>query len=436
MAGRKVLIDVVEQKVPEPTSTFLTKERRDERRANIQPPISFDPGLAGDESRKRLTWIIAISVGGLLVGGFILATILGRAVVTITPRTEAALVDSTFRVYPARETEGPHYDVVKVSDTESTNAPASGTKTIEKKATGTIILYNASSRQAVRIISNTRFQSPDGKIYRSHSVSNVPGYKVIDGKTVPGSVEVSVTADTAGSQYNIGPSDFKLPGLAGSPMADSVYGKSVTSMSGGFLGDVNIVSDADLAKARATLEGTMTEKLLAKIKAEVKDDKMFFNNYSTDLVFNEYGDTASSTGQKANVDDSKTQAVSLTGTAYAIVFDKRELSTYISRRVLSGAGDADLLIGNWDVLTAELNKSTDLGNAEDLSLHLAGNAEFIWQVNEEALKKDLVGIKKSDYTKVFLNYPSVNKAEVSISPFWSSSFPKNVARIIIKQVLP
>ena len=449
MRAKKVLMDVVEQKpmevkipepqvppqvqMPEPASTFLTRERREERRINMQPIASFNPAVV-DESRRRLTWIGAVSAGVLIVGGFGLATALAKAVVTVTPRAERAPIEATLRVYPSSSTNQPHYEIVQVSQTESTKVPASGTKTVERKAIGTVTLYNEFSKQAVRIIPNTRFQTQEGKVYRSRSAVSVPGYKTVAGKTVAASVQVSVTADVAGAQYNIGPSSFTLPGLAGSLMAESVYAKSDGAMSGGFLGKVNIVSDTDLAKAKAQLEGTVAKKLLANIKSQVKENKIFFNSYSTDLIFNEYGEAASTTGKSG--DDTKQQSVSMTGTATAIVFDKRELSTYMARRVLSGAGDADLLVGNWEELTAAIDQTTDLGTREDLSLDISGNALFVWQVNEEALKKDLAGIKKTEYTKVFLNYPAVNTAEVSISPFWSRSFPSNVSRIKITQNLP
>jgi len=431
MPVKKIFLDVVEQKAPESSSAFLTKERRDERRGTPQPLASLDPQM-NDESHRRLMWIIIVSAGVLLVGAFGLASILAKAVVDITPRSEVALVDATFKVYPTQSVEAPHYEVIKASASESVSVRSSGTKMVEKKTTGTLTIYNTFSKQPVRRIPNTRFETPDGKIFRSHTVANIPGYKVASGKTVPGSVEVGVTAENAGALYNIGPSAFTLPGLAGSPMFESVYAKSNAPMSGGFSGTVKVVSDADLGKARSTLEGAVTEKILAKIKSQIPEDKVFFNDYSIDSTFNEYGGSASSTIKT----DDNSQVVSMDGTATAVVFDKQELSTYLARRVLSGAGEVNLRIDNWTDLTASLDQATELGDGGDFSLRVKGNARFVWQVDEAALKKDLAGIKKTEYTKVFLNYPSINTAEVSISPFWSGSFPSNAKRIIIRQVAP
>jgi hypothetical protein len=49
----------------------------------------------------------------------------------------------------------------------------------------------------------------------------------------PGAIEAEVIADQAGSDFNIDPTDFKIPGFSGGPKFDKFYAKSSKSFSGG-----------------------------------------------------------------------------------------------------------------------------------------------------------------------------------------------------------
>ena len=78
------------------------------------------------------------------------------------------------------------------------------------KASGSITVYNNYSTASVKLIKNTRFQTPAGLIFR------VPADVVIPGKqgSTPGQVTVTVFADQVGQQYNIGPTPrLTVPGL-------------------------------------------------------------------------------------------------------------------------------------------------------------------------------------------------------------------------------
>ena len=53
---------------------------------------------------------------------------------------------------------------------------------MERKASGQIIVYNAYNDNNQKLIKNTRFETPDGKIYRIQASIIVPGTKVEEGK--------------------------------------------------------------------------------------------------------------------------------------------------------------------------------------------------------------------------------------------------------------
>lgn len=434
MPQRKAMREVLTEKdvnppnlnVPEESirpSPFLSRERREERRGKIDSPETWNK-MADYKPSRRWVWLTLSALAVLVVLGIVFATVFASAKVTVTPLEQRAILDEIIRVYKTNENSAvPHFEIITATLSENTFVPAGSKKYIERKASGRLTLYNEYSKQSVRIIKNTRFQTSDGKIYRSYAAVAVPGYKETGNTIIPGSVEVSVSAEKVGEQYNIGPSRFTLPGLAGGPMFDKMYAKSDESITGGFVGEVGIVSDSDLIAGRNTLEGLLASKLIDEVKSKVPDDKIFFPEvYRTVYEFDEYVGSATST-------DNNTQEVRLTGVISAAVFDKSEFANYLARRELSNIGEAMVAVDNWQELTVNSTMPDEIGVADDINLRVSGNANFVWQFDADAVAKDLVGLPKTDYEKVFLNYPAIYKAEVRISPFWVSHFPSNPSRI-------
>ena len=77
----------------------------------------------------------------------------------------------------------------------------------------------------------------------------MPGESLVSGKTVPGSTETAVSADEAGKEYNIGKTDFTIPGFKGDARYSKFYARSKTDMEGGFIGTIYSLSDEDEASA-------------------------------------------------------------------------------------------------------------------------------------------------------------------------------------------
>ena len=105
------------------------------------------------------------------------------------------------------------------------------------------MIYNKYSAEAQIFVKDTRFETPEGKIYRIDRAVTVPGMKNSGGQTVAGSVEATVYADKSGSEYNIGFSDFTIPGLKGGLKYEKFYARSKTPMTGGMKGTVPDISE-------------------------------------------------------------------------------------------------------------------------------------------------------------------------------------------------
>ena len=108
-------------------------------------------------------------------------------------------------------------------------------------------------------------------IYRIPESINVPGKTVKDGVETPGTIEVEVFADEAGEKYNIGKVDFTVPGFKNDPARyKGFYARSVTAMTGGFVGKMKTVLPEE---KRSTL---------AQLDADIKTELQKEGYYSTD----------------------------------------------------------------------------------------------------------------------------------------------------------
>jgi hypothetical protein len=171
-------------------------------RARIPMPTPMPrPRKSGS---KWILWAIA-GVFVVVLGGLALF-VLRPTTVTVTPKSHPVVFGETSQLvaYPQGTvaTGTLTYTVQTLDINDSAVVQAQGTTTVAPaKATGTVTVYNSYSASPVNLVKNTRFQTPDGLIFRSPSAISIPGKK----SGGPGQVDVTVVADQEGSQYNVGP---------------------------------------------------------------------------------------------------------------------------------------------------------------------------------------------------------------------------------------
>src|SRR3989344_6461800 len=163
-------------------------------------------------SRRTFWWTLAIlGFGGLFI---LFTTVFAGATVTVYPRT--AKVDAPEKL-EARLNAPPSalaYETFTVTRFATTSAPATGTRTVSRQASGLITISNSYSPASQRLIANTRCEAADGKIYRIRDSVTVPGMS--GGKT--GVTRASVYADSPGPEYNRSSATaFTIPGFKGDP---------------------------------------------------------------------------------------------------------------------------------------------------------------------------------------------------------------------------
>ena len=66
---------------------------------------------------------------------------------------------------------------------------------------------------------------------------------------------------------------------------------------------------------------------------------------------------------------------------------------------------------------------------------VTGEADFKWIFDEDQLKVDLSGREDEALPTILSGYPSIDRAEVVLRPFWRNAFPENIEDISVIQVL-
>ena len=295
-----------------------------------------------------------------------------------------------------------------------------------------LIVYNNASDEPQKLIANTRFETADGKVFRIANPISIPGRKTENGKKVPGSVEVLVTADQAGESYNMDVVEFTVPGLKGDPRFTTIYARSKTPMTGGFSGEMKVVDPALEKTTRTELENSLKTKLKSDILSQIPVNFILFDDgisYTTDAL------------SQKNTDKADEVSLELKGSAHAVIFDKALLSKAILDMYADSiaAEGQTLSITNLQDLSFVLTGNTKISQSltTPITFTVTGDAQVEWLFDESMLKNDLLGIKKTDVSSLLqAKYPSIESARVKIRPLWKRSFPVDESEVtIIKQPL-
>ncbi|MCE9541709.1 hypothetical protein K8R03_04115 [Candidatus Kaiserbacteria bacterium] len=373
-------------------------------------------------------WLWVVAAVSVLALAILLLMALRATTVTVTPKTHAVIFDQTsqFTAYPsvAAASGTLPYTVQTVDLEDSDTVTSTGTVHSEEKASGSITVFNDFSSAPVKLIKTTRFETPDGLVFRAPADIVVPAKS---GST-PGSVTVTVVADQVGDKYNVGPiSRFTLPGLKSTPdMYAHVYASSNAAFTGGFSGDKPGVSQADTDTTVAAIRSRLEGKVRDAAKALENDSSIVF----TDLVQVQYQDepTTSEAGGKVRIHQKAHVLIP--------VFPADAFAAAVAQSVSSNTDNASMFIIPGEGYGAHMTSASSTLGVDPMSFTLIGNALIVWRVDTKALTEALAGKDQSAFQNIVTGFEGVQEARARIEPFWSSVFPKNAASIKVTVVNP
>ncbi len=370
-------------------------------------------------------WTFAIALLLFLGSAFLLYSFLkpAKAVVEIKVKTKnVTLSDNVMHVaYKDPEPGQLKFEVQEQELGSSKQIKASTFKELEEYAKGTVTVYNDYSSKPQRIIRNTRFMSPDGKIYRSRVSFTIPG-KTADG---PGSEDVTVYAEEAGSSYNLKSGiKMSLPALKGE-ISKKIYAVSKTDISGGFKGKRATISDQEKDELLKSLKEDIEKNIIKAVSNIIPDNYIFFKN-AMQVKYSE---------PELTYPDNEHVKMTLKATAYTPIFDKYEFTEELVKDA-----DAGIVIGKDRVYVKNYNDlnftpvdkdNSNFKEDEILKFTVSGNANIKWDLDKNNLKADLAG-KDPDAIRFVKNkYNAIESLQVYVKPVWKTSIPEDVSKIQI-----
>ncbi len=422
--GRKSIPDIPLRRQNREGNSGIPKEPILETRRSRREEETVRNNDGSGNFSKWGIWIIGVVSAGVLV--VVLGNIFSGATITLTPKSQAVKVNSDLIAKlnaPAGEMPYTSFPLVREKEVA---VPADGEKSVELRASGKIIIYNNYSATGQRLVKNTRFETPDGLIYKITDSVTVPGRRFVSGKSVPGNIEVTVIAESAGEEYNIGLTDFTVPGFkSNAERFANFYARSKTVMTGGKIGTEKVVSDEKTLEARAKLDAELLTALTTEARAHLPADSIFYAK-AYGVLFEPVVTTGASDKNGVLIRERAHF------TAYFI--KHKDLAQAVAKGAIDNFDGAQVAIPDDEKLVFNLNNkdaysATSVG---PIRFTLKGDIKIVWQIDGNKLTAELVGKSKNELTAAAAHYPAVLKADAVIRPFWKSVFPKSVKDIKIK----
>ncbi|MDP2668968.1 MAG: hypothetical protein Q8P07_04005 [bacterium] len=415
MAGKKIISDVIISRRKKESSKAMAEKVFLE-----EAPIVREPALEkiqkNPKEKLRLPGVTMLIL--VLVLGFLTVRTLStvKMTVNITPRAVSLAVDKNLVL--ARSGGGVLFTTAMFTHSLSGSFPAEESKVAEKKAEGTVVIYNNSSKDAQILVASTRLETPEGKIYRIPSTVVVPGTRVESGKTIPGSKEVKVIADKPGADYNIGLTDFTFPGLKDSPKFKTVFARSKTEMTGGFSGAIKLVSKNAVDTAAASLVNELNKNLKNIISKELVPGQLFLPG-SEEFAF-----LSTETTPKAGEAATDKFDLKLNGNVRWATVKMKDIASALTLNSVDQAslGKDEIQIKNPDALAFKL--SGYKFDAVSFNLNIKGNARIEAVLDPADIKNSIAEAYATDASGVLELVPGAARAEVVFKPFWAGSLPR------------
>lgn len=312
-----------------------------------------------------------------------------------------------------------------------------------KNAHGTVTVTNLSSAPW-DLAATTRFQTPDGLIFRTPTAVRVPAASA----AAPGKLEVAVVADefdvnlqVIGDRGNIGPTKFTLPGLKNEENRKKLYGESFAPMVGGVTETVKVVSKEDIAAAQEAAKRDIMNNAAEDLKRYLEEQNLI-KKTNLSLLQDRNAIEISEPGitVPGDIIGKITGQFEITAmyNVSGVAFDRRELVNALKDRLISRT-DPDkkiLKVEEDDVSYRFLDKDTSAGR---LRLTATMRAVQIYELDPEKenghrfIKKitdHILGMSVKDaQTYLEQQTDEISRVEITTWPIWAPTIPNIVDNV-------
>jgi hypothetical protein len=437
--GRKRRIPLVSSAL-----SFFKKEKSDKE-------MKF---VVVSPNRQALIALITISFVLVLI---IFYVALPGSTIYITPKSDVIdhTVNLTFADYDANKAElDSHPPNVLASHTITTTIH----RTILQGASGKIFQgTNAKGRLTVSntdprpwpLIASTRFQTPDGVVFRLQQAVTIPGAR--GGES--GSLDVDVLADQfdaygqpVGARGNIPPTKLFLPGLSPENQK-KISAASTVAFSGGTTAIKNKIAKEDLEAATNKLKQDLQSSVEAELTKAIQDknaamsDRAKFTLLTGKLAYTISDPRISLPVDVIDKEMDHFEAsgeIDVTGIYFnlndvlQIMKDELKIRKNPDKRIVK-VDDSSITYHIFDVdnATKKYKVTANLKGLEEFDINPSRQAgERLIQ----KIKEHVVGRKIQDAKDYILNLPEVAAVDIKNWPVWAPTIPSIPDNISVQLV--
>ncbi|MDH4330936.1 MAG: hypothetical protein OEV93_05320, partial [Candidatus Moranbacteria bacterium] len=368
----------------------------------------------------------------LLIAGVFAYMFLPKADIHVYPQMISEKVDISARAQTDISTIDVENRIIKaeaveVVDSLIINKESTGEESASnQKSRGRVTIYNEFSEESQQLVATTRLESADGKIFRIIKGVIVPGMKKENGNIIPGSIEADVVADQVGDEYNIGPSEFKIPGFKSSSKYEKFYARSEAKMLGGGSqgGIVKVVSSDDIKSASQEAQQKLKDVIVEKIHSNMKEGYILDEDSIKLEIISE---------SSFPVENSVAQSFEyqLEMKIYALVFSENDLISLIQKTAENKIGKSE---NNFILESIELEYGQITPDFEEEFLDISVHATTALKKNidKDKILEGFLGAKVNDLGTIVSGYPDIRKVNVVLWPkILVNKIPKNKERVKI-----
>ena len=322
-----------------------------------------------------------------------------------------------------------HYDIETgvipgklfvVEKEESRTFLASGKEMDERRAEGTLRVYNNHSGLPQTLVTNTRFVSAGGKLFRSTKSVLIPGKSGSE----PGYADVVVRAVEPGLDYNINEvTKFSIPGLQGTPMYANIYAENREPITGGFIGELPVITATDIETAREILLLSLTESAKKEMMENAPDfvfnEEMMDINVITEFVRPEVGEKYESFDYLLKIE------------VRSFAFKRSDIEDFLKDILLSQLKEenVNLMFAGKEIWSESLtfDYEADLRGMDDGSISLKIDASAIAYpvIREDLIKNEIVGMTIDEARIALADYDRIDRVEITPRPSWLKRIPSS-----------
>jgi len=299
-----------------------------------------------------------------------------------------------------------------------------------QKSTGKVVISNRYSTENQPLVATTRLITEDGKLYRLTESVVVPGTsKNNEGDVIAGEVEVMVKADIPGSEFNIEPSTFTIPGFKGTDKYEKFSARSEKAFVGGASGEsqYTFISEEDVRKAQEALENELKEVVIARLTETIATDRETLKK----LVFVKTIES-STLPSVGTVSKSFTHAITaqIKVAEFPGMLLEQALLKSLKEELKNNSS-----VKQWEEVSFQIfyeKIQTDF-EKERVKIQVEAQGQFAATINAQEIKEDMLGKKSDEFSSVIENHPELEKIDIEFSPgIFSQKIPRFESRVSVE----